>query len=195
MTETKVFKSDLKVPKFATEEEEAKWWFDNQDIVFEEFKKAAKAGTLGRGGARRLFAEKGIPFPEPKPSAPTPTTTIRLDPDDIAKAREQAAKRGLRYQTYLKMIIHEALLKEERKDTSMRFITITRNQQGFRIDPPMGTADGAAGSGLPERYASQDRLQARLRSYGFTNDEIAKALGALEEKGELDLPLPLGNVA
>jgi len=36
-----------------------------------------------------------------------------LDPEDIAKARVQAAKRGLRYQTYLKMIIHEALLKAE----------------------------------------------------------------------------------
>jgi hypothetical protein len=111
MTETKVYKSDLKVPKFATEAEEAKWWFDNQDIVFEEFKKAAKAGTLGRGGARRLFAEKGIPFPEPqKAPAPTPTTTIRLDPEDIAIARVQAAERGLRYQT-LKRIIHEALRK------------------------------------------------------------------------------------
>lgn len=106
MTQPKTFKSDLKVPKFATEAEEAKWWFENDDKVFEEFKKAAKAGKLGRGGVRRLFAEKGISFKEPKP---TPTTTIRLDPDDIAEARVQASKRGLRYQTYLKMIIHEAL--------------------------------------------------------------------------------------
>lgn len=119
MTETKVFKSDMKVPIFATEAEEAKWWFDNQDIVLEEFKKAAKAGTLGRGGARRLFAENGIPFPEPaKAPAPTPTTTIRLDPEDIAKARVQAAARGLRYQTYLKMIIHEALRNEEHNRSS-----------------------------------------------------------------------------
>ncbi|MGB7987515.1 MAG: hypothetical protein WCF54_20305 [Terracidiphilus sp.] len=83
------------------------------DLVFAEFQKAAKAGTLGRGGARRLFAEKGIPFPESKAPAPTPTTTIRLDPKDIAKARVQAEKRGLRYQTYLKMIIHEALSNAE----------------------------------------------------------------------------------
>ena len=112
MTETKVYKSDVKVPKFATEAEEVKWWFDNEDMIFKEFQKAAKAGTLGRGGARRLFAERGIPFPEEK-TTPTPTTTIRLDPEDIAKARLQAAKRGLRYQTYLKMIIHEELRKAE----------------------------------------------------------------------------------
>jgi predicted DNA binding CopG/RHH family protein len=42
-----------------------------------------------------------------------PSTTIRLDPDDIAKARVLAAERGLRYQTYIKMIIHEALRAAE----------------------------------------------------------------------------------
>jgi predicted DNA binding CopG/RHH family protein len=42
-----------------------------------------------------------------------PSTTIRLDPEDIAKARVQAAEHGLRYQTYLKMIIHEALRNSE----------------------------------------------------------------------------------
>lgn len=115
MTESKKFKSDLKIPKFATEAEEAKWWFENDEKIFAEFEKAAKEGRLRMGGIRRLFAEEGIPFKEPKL---TPTTTIRLDPDDIALARKQAEKRGLRYQTYLKMIIHEALLKAEsaRKD-------------------------------------------------------------------------------
>jgi len=112
MIESKTYKSDLKIPAFATEAEEAKWWFENDDLISAEFVKAAKAGTLGHGGARRLFAERGIPFPEEK-TTPTPTTTIRLDPEDIAKARLLAAKRGLRYQTYLKMIIHEELRKAE----------------------------------------------------------------------------------
>jgi hypothetical protein len=112
MSDTKPYKSDLKIPRFATEAEEAKWWFENREAISDEFQKAAKEGRLGRGGARRLFAERGIPFPEPKA---TPTTTIRLDPEDIAKAREQAAERGLRYQTYLKMIIHEALRDAEQK--------------------------------------------------------------------------------
>jgi hypothetical protein len=102
--------SDLKFPKFANEAEEAKWWIENDGKVAAEFEKAAKEGRLKRGGVRRLFAERGIPFPEPQP---IPTTTIRLDPDDIAKARVQAAERGLRYQTYLKMIIHEALRDAE----------------------------------------------------------------------------------
>lgn len=110
MTEIRAAKGDLKIPKFETEAEEAKWWLENDGLVFKEFERSAKEGRLGRGGLRRLFAEKGIPFQEPKP---IPTTTIRLDPDDIAKARVQAAERGLRYQTYLKMIIHEALSSAE----------------------------------------------------------------------------------
>ena len=74
---------------------------------------------MGRGGVRRLFAERGIPFHEPQTAvSPTPTTTIRLDPEDIAKVRVQAAERGTRYQTYLKMIIHEALRDAERKKNS-----------------------------------------------------------------------------
>jgi len=92
MSEVKTAKSELKIPKFATEAEEAKWWFENEDLIAAEFEKAAREGRLGRGGIRSLFAQKGIPFKEPQP---TPTTTIRLDPDDIAKARVQAAERGL----------------------------------------------------------------------------------------------------
>jgi hypothetical protein len=114
MSETSQVKSDLKIPAFATEAEEAKWWFENEELIADEFEKAAKEGRLRTGGIRRLYAEKGIPFPEPK-AKPTPTTTIRLAPEDIAKARVQAAARGLRYQTYLKMLIHEALCAEDER--------------------------------------------------------------------------------
>jgi predicted DNA binding CopG/RHH family protein len=43
----------------------------------------------------------------------TPTTTIRLDPADISLAKSQAERRGLKYQTYLKMLIRQALTQEE----------------------------------------------------------------------------------
>ena len=109
MTISESTKSRLVIPAFATEAEEAKWWFENQDLIDKEFEKAFKEGRLKSGGIRRLLAERGLPAPPP--AQPLPTTTIRLAPEDIAKAREQAAKLGLRYQTYLKIIIHEALLK------------------------------------------------------------------------------------
>ena len=105
----------MKIPKFANEAEEAKWWYDNREKLSEEFHNAAREGRLRRRGVQRLLVERGIEFKEPKL---TPTTTIRLDPDDIALARKQAEKRGLRYQTYLKMIIHEALRKAEKGNKS-----------------------------------------------------------------------------
>ena len=84
---------------FANEAEEAAWWESNEDALANEFEKAAAEGRIGIGTVAKKAA--------------LPTTTIRLDPEDIAKARVQAAERGLRYQTYLKMIIHEALRAAE----------------------------------------------------------------------------------
>ncbi len=86
---------ELKNKTFANEAEEAAWWESNEDALADEFEKATAEGRVGIGTVAKRAA--------------LPSTTIRLDPDDIAKARLQAAERGLRYQTYLKMIIHEAL--------------------------------------------------------------------------------------
>lgn len=99
-------REELKRKIFRNEAEEAKWWDEHQDALAGEFEKAAANGTLGRGTAARKGA--------------TPTTTIRLDPEDVAKARTQAERHGLRYQTYLKMLIHQALHQAETKTKSRR---------------------------------------------------------------------------
>src|SRR5271156_3744050 len=91
------------IPKFKSESEEADWWFNNQDYVLEFFQKAAAEGRLGQGTAKKRFTEK----------QPAISTTIRLDPTDLSLAKQQAERKGLRYQTYLKMLIHEALGREE----------------------------------------------------------------------------------
>ena len=68
-----------------------------------------------------MAAERGMTFPEPqKTPAPTPIITIRLDPEGTANARVQAAERGLRHQTYLKMINHEALRNGESSPRSAK---------------------------------------------------------------------------
>jgi predicted DNA binding CopG/RHH family protein len=92
---------ELKNKTFANEAEEAAWWESNEDALADEFEKATAEGRAGIGTVAKRAA--------------LPSTTIRLDPEDIAKARVQAAERGLRYQTYLKMIIHEALRETEQK--------------------------------------------------------------------------------
>ncbi len=43
------------------------------------------------------------------------TITIRLAEDDLTRARTFAGEKGLRYQTYLKMLFHQTLNPEEKK--------------------------------------------------------------------------------
>jgi predicted DNA binding CopG/RHH family protein len=94
----------LKIPEFRNEADEARWWVENQDHLARLFERAAAEGKLERG----TVARRGN----------TPTTTIRLDPEDIARARFHAERKGLKYQTYLKMLIHQALRQEESQSGS-----------------------------------------------------------------------------
>jgi predicted DNA binding CopG/RHH family protein len=98
---------ELKNKIFANEAEEAAWWESHEDALADEFEKATAEGRAGIGTVAKRAA--------------LPSTTIRLDPNDIAVARVQAAKRGLRYQTYLKMIIHEALREAESGQKAVNF--------------------------------------------------------------------------
>jgi len=97
----------LKIPEFASEADEAQWWYDHREEVAKAFEEAAARGELRTGTAARLARQHA--------TGVTPTTTIRLDPQDISRARALAAKRGVRYQTYLKMLLHEALAAEEKR--------------------------------------------------------------------------------
>jgi predicted DNA binding CopG/RHH family protein len=100
-TTSKKTKRELNTPKLANEKEEARWWAAHQRDIAKAFEAAAREGRVRRGSSARTGA--------------TPTTTIRLEPEDLSLARVQAQRRGLRYQTYLKMLLREALQAEERK--------------------------------------------------------------------------------
>jgi predicted DNA binding CopG/RHH family protein len=91
----------LQTPEFTSEAEEAAWWDSHPHETLAIFEQAAKDGTLGRGTLGRR--------------ARTAATSIRLDTADIELAKTIARERGLRYQTYLKMIIHQHLLQEASK--------------------------------------------------------------------------------
>jgi predicted DNA binding CopG/RHH family protein len=84
---------------FASEAEEAAWWEANEEALADAFEKSTAEGRIG-------YSTLVI-------TGDSTVAKVLLDPDDIAKARVQAAERGLRYQTYLKMIIHEALRNAE----------------------------------------------------------------------------------
>jgi predicted DNA binding CopG/RHH family protein len=95
-----------KQPPFKTEAQEAQWWAKNQDLIANRFEQAKAAGKLGKGTVARVARER---------AGASPTITIRLAADDLSRARTFAAEKGLRYQTYLKMLLHQALNSEEER--------------------------------------------------------------------------------
>lgn len=97
-----------KVPKFATEAEEAKWWDDHKEMIERNLIRAIDDGTVQHGTARRLVRE----------ARASRNITIRMAEADLNLARKQAEEKGLPYQTYIKSVLHEALVKQERRQTN-----------------------------------------------------------------------------
>ncbi len=98
--------ANKKQPHFKTEAEEAEWWAKNQELIADRFEEAKATGKIGRGTVVRLARER---------AGASPTITIRLAEADLARARTLAAEKGLRYQTYIKMLLHQALNSEGRR--------------------------------------------------------------------------------
>ena len=100
-------KKSLKMPKFTTESEEADWW----------------ASPAGRTYVKRKSAEiqsKKLKLTESRVVAglnrkSTVQIAIRLPEADIAQAREIAERKGIGYQTLLKMLVREGLTREARR--------------------------------------------------------------------------------
>jgi hypothetical protein len=88
----------VEMPEFGSAREEAEWYASHQDEIAEDFQRAAEAGEL----------RVGVPG-GPTEAVRTRPTTLRLLETDIEEARRQARRAGLRYQTYVKMVLHEGL--------------------------------------------------------------------------------------
>jgi uncharacterized protein (DUF4415 family) len=95
------------MPKFRSEAEEAKWWDEHREETAPWMEDAVAAGRTTTLAAVLERARQR--------AGATPTVSIRIDPDDVSRARTLAARRGLRYQTYLNMLLHEALQREEKR--------------------------------------------------------------------------------
>jgi len=87
----------------------ADWAYEHRDELEREaieiLKKRAKMPS------KRLQAEIAK---QAKARAAAQPVTIRLDTADIECAKKQAERKGLRYQTYIKSVLHEALAAAER---------------------------------------------------------------------------------
>jgi predicted DNA binding CopG/RHH family protein len=92
-------KKKLIIPRFASEAEDAKWHERNRP-------------ALERAAERRIREGSTLTLHEAAARARTRPVTLRLAVDDIDLARAMAAQKGMGYQTYVKMLLHEALRRE-----------------------------------------------------------------------------------
>jgi len=95
------------IPRFRNESDEADWWASPAGKAFVKRKSAAAQleGTKIRGS--RLIADINR-----KSSV---QIAIRLPQTDLDQARELAERKGLGYQTLLKMLVHEGLAREAKR--------------------------------------------------------------------------------
>ena len=86
------------LPSFASEAEEAKWWYDNREEHDEAF-----AAAIREGRARRSTLEDRL----------AAARSIQLDAENEARAMELAKQRGIEYRTLVKALVHDALLRSD----------------------------------------------------------------------------------
>ena len=98
-------KKTIKIPKFTSDAKEADWW---ASAAGRDFLKRQPATGISR-------QQKGSPLVANLGRASSVQIALRLPAPDIAKAREIADRKGIGYQTLLKMLVHEGLRRETRR--------------------------------------------------------------------------------
>jgi predicted DNA binding CopG/RHH family protein len=99
---TTMARQQLAIPSFKSEKEEASWWQKHRLEVETGLRAAMREGkTVSLKDVLAQSARKKL-LP----------VTIRLASEDIDTARQLADDKGVGYQTYIKLFLHEALQKE-----------------------------------------------------------------------------------
>jgi uncharacterized protein (DUF4415 family) len=87
------------IPKFSSEAEEVEWWDARRpEINVEILRRMRQKPRITLGNVIQ-----GAKISQP--------VTLRIPKGDLETARRLAAEKGLGYQTYIKMLLREALAK------------------------------------------------------------------------------------
>ncbi len=86
------------IPKFSSEAEEAAWWDSHRSEIEAEIRQRIKQ-------KRPLTLDSLLRKETSQP------VTLRIATKDLETARRLAARKGVGYQTYIKMLLREALAK------------------------------------------------------------------------------------
>ena len=100
-------KSSIEMPKFKNESEEADWWANPAGRAFVKQRSAEglakKIKFAGSSLVAKLARKSSVQI------------ALRMPASDIARAREVAERKGIGYQTLLKMYVREGLNRETRR--------------------------------------------------------------------------------
>ena len=97
------------IPVFKDESEEADWWASGAG---REFVRQKSAESVSNGQT-----SKGSPLIARLNKGGSVQIALRLAEADLAEARRIAARKGVGYQTLLKMLVHEGLRREGRRES------------------------------------------------------------------------------
>jgi len=98
-------KKTIQPPKFVDEDQEATWWASRQgrDFLKQRSGEPQKKMTKGSRLVGQLNRTASVQI------------ALRLPGPDVEKARELATRKGIGYQTLLKMLVHEGLRREAKR--------------------------------------------------------------------------------
>src|SRR5690349_8491011 len=94
------------IPIFKSESDEADWWASSDGRRFVKQKSAQASGKKNKYEASPLVARLN--------KTGSVQIALRLPETDLAEARKLATRKGIGYQTLLKMLVHEGLQREAR---------------------------------------------------------------------------------
>ena len=92
------------MPKFKNESEEADWWGSRDGRAFVRLRSAEAKSKGMRATASHLVAEIA--------KKSSIQIAIRLPEADLERARKIATRKGIGYQTLIRMLVHEGLQRE-----------------------------------------------------------------------------------
>ncbi len=101
-------KNKTAIPNFVSPRQEAEWFDKNRKKLEADMSRRLRSGdTKTVAEALRQSAAKEKVRLKP--------VTIRMLPDDLDLARRLAFEKGLPYQTFIKVLLREALRRQSRK--------------------------------------------------------------------------------
>jgi predicted DNA binding CopG/RHH family protein len=100
-------KRTLEMPRFKNESEETAWWASPAGRTYVKRKSAEAQLKRTKAAGSSLVAKLA--------RRPSVQITLRLPEADIAQAREIADRKGIGYQTLLKILVREGLMREARR--------------------------------------------------------------------------------